>query len=817
MKKDPREETTLKIALEALIVDLRAALTEFGIAPEGNTLYPESELSDRGASHQHFFDPEHCDDGLKPDSKKITWVDANQSDYPIKVGKAYWNSAQLLKGLLEVKSTYSPVSAFAGQFKTTQEKMNACFDYMDDNRPEAGKDYRTQAPQVVDPKTFRLAKIYKKFVDVMVKDEDPLEAMRLSAANFSGGGLAASKINENKALFQKQFSLAQQALSERIGIYEARLNQNLHVEDGADRVIREEVIRSRLQKRLRKFEEYCDAVDQSVSQTRQFLEGLEYREIKPAAAKVEALEERLRQLENVVEFDLQQNLDELEQEKKSVDSLYSIRDPNYALVIFSGEPESDVVRPLDPQQKEALKKEYDDAEKTLQENHEKKRAELNELKTALRKELAVQKELQKKESMPLGPSVNLSHRAIEEETEESLREAQEVLKTIVDQTPLEYRTASFFVMGNKTRHVFGDLSDIKKSIRALNERLEVVRQHKSALNEVLSELKGASIPITDVLFSKIKSAMGWKDAEASQWEYLKQSQGVVGRLGVMIRYSTAPIDQINQAVAKELVEVEKEEEHLQGEIERYRVEQTQHQVEFSGLVRDAENAFVREFQTLMNELESGIQDPDLLESLQQSRKDTEVMSEQLFGKNEAHQQLFEEFDRRYQSLAKPAVSVEAKQELAEDTAPQKRTELYERYFGEKGLGSEYIEARSKAILYKFKDKLQAAVTKKSDVSERFEYLSEISKQLEVYGKTGDPEIIMILRGKIQQELRDEKKFPSRVTSMLKSKKSESEPDTKTLRGVLERLDRDLKNELSRRISEPQEGKENVDDSRSSKK
>jgi len=177
--EDERKQTILKIALEMLISDLRVVLKEFGQEPKGDALYTDKELTDLSASHQQFYDSQHCDGGQRP--QKGNWVDANQSSYSVNVAKAYWNSAQLLKTLLEVQKTWSPVTAFRSLFEDSQTKMNACFDYMDDTKLTEGEVYRTQAPQVVDQRSLRLAKIYKKFVDMMIADPDPMKAFVLSA------------------------------------------------------------------------------------------------------------------------------------------------------------------------------------------------------------------------------------------------------------------------------------------------------------------------------------------------------------------------------------------------------------------------------------------------------------------------------------------------------------------------------------------------------------------------------------------------------------------------------------------------------------
>jgi hypothetical protein len=109
--------------------------------------------------------------------------------------------------------------------------MDANFKYMDDMLVPEDAEFRTQSPQVVDERTLSLAKSYKKFVDAVLTDTDPMKDIRETARKFTGGFFAFGTINSYKQRFRSQFQAANRYLSERIRQYEAPLSENILLSD----------------------------------------------------------------------------------------------------------------------------------------------------------------------------------------------------------------------------------------------------------------------------------------------------------------------------------------------------------------------------------------------------------------------------------------------------------------------------------------------------------------------------------------------------------------------------------------------------------
>jgi len=232
----------LKVELDNFLQELKGILIEMGLEPIDNEPLALNGRTHYEESHQDFYDLKRFEQLADNPEQQAqikqamensgkNWVDANQSDYPIKVAIAYWNSALAFKGVVnaEPSKNASTVMGFKDIFIRAQQEMDANFKYMDDMLVPEDAEFRTQTPQVVDERTLRLAKSYKKFVDAVLTDTDPMKDIRVTAKKFTGGFLAFGTINSYKQRFRSQFQVASRFLSERIGQYEAPLSENFQL------------------------------------------------------------------------------------------------------------------------------------------------------------------------------------------------------------------------------------------------------------------------------------------------------------------------------------------------------------------------------------------------------------------------------------------------------------------------------------------------------------------------------------------------------------------------------------------------------------
>jgi hypothetical protein len=234
-------------ALETLLKDLMTNFNQFGITDaSGQKFQPqpfdpsalkEFPLAEFGLdkledSHLAFYDPEHCD-GIKNmtagkraaiDEKR---VNANQHEYRNNVGRALWNTA--LRAHMLNKNPKSSIPGIVGHIGFVDSNNK----YLDDVRVEnkgpravgVKPSILSRAPHIVDERTLAFGKSYQKFIDAMAKNPDPL-----ADAKYNAGWLFTSKIEEGTPNAIAGFITTQSVLSDRIALYEARLNENISEE-----------------------------------------------------------------------------------------------------------------------------------------------------------------------------------------------------------------------------------------------------------------------------------------------------------------------------------------------------------------------------------------------------------------------------------------------------------------------------------------------------------------------------------------------------------------------------------------------------------
>jgi hypothetical protein len=329
----------------------------------------------------------------------------------------------------------------------------------------------------------------------------------------------------------------------------------------------------------------------------------------------------------------------------------------------------------------------------------------------------------------------------------------------------------------------------------LHIKMKELGKDKIALGELAKELKAANIPVSEALFSKLKNALKWSETEEKTWSHIKQAPGFAGMLSVAVRWTTDPKLELNKAVEHRLAQLEKQEEGMHEQMVLLRQEQSVLHAEFKGNITKASEKFEDAIRQCIGEIPAISERVEERQILEEARKGLEKLGEQLFGENDKHKAMFAEFDQ----LAKPK---SVTQEFPEDVRPERRQELYEKFFGENGLEKKYLEQRKSKSLVKIVDKFKDKVGVTSEEKIRIQYFSEVKVILKQYQETGNPEILSDLLVKIQLDL-DEKDFFKSLSAPPKKnwteKRSSSNDNIDSMRGFLDRFVTSLKDEFATRM------------------
>jgi hypothetical protein len=805
---EEKSSVGLKSALKTLKDDLREVLKKFDIEPKGDVLFPIAELSDQTESHQNFYDPLHCDGiAIDPETRQLAekngFVDANQSDYPLKVAKAYWNATlSLYDVLIAEPGMFSTVNEFRKKFEGAMESMNKNFAYIDD---QLVNNYQSQTPRVVDQRTLGLAKIYQQFVGTMMKDSDPLQDIRSQAALYRGGalGVIVDEINKNRNYFETQFKNSMATLNQRIGVYEARINENI-VDPQTEKVtLRTEKLKYDADKLMQAPLEFRDKAKEIIASIENFHHTEFYKSLPDTKSKIEALEQKMTLIDSLSDVDVAQNIQNLEKMIRDLDILYINLNVSYAQSIYSGELSVDqIIVPLQSNIKDELRNEFEKHVELLHQNKavvEERSQKLHSIKKSLEAELKEQRSLLKSEALSTRGAVVLAQMNIDSSDFNTLREDQTFVSDLINKNKAllgdsEFENTLINLQNNLTEMIL-----IREKYLHEENSLESLGNSKTDTEQLAEYLSTAKIPIDENHFALLEKELGWSAFDKEKWAYITEKQGWTGGWGVTFGLSQDPLLSLRGEVNNRLLDIQKQESDLKEDQSQLSKRQVEIQEEFEISVKESEATFgvllsylYRDIQKLPTDNEE--QRTEIFDKVQKLKK----LGQQLFGKNPLHQALFEEITQEYY---KPP----------EDKEPNKREELFDQYFGEKGKVKAYLDSRK---FFSVRDKLVEKTTGSSDTLERTGYLDQLRSLCDQYRKTGKLEVLIQLQAQVNQDLEENKfvarKTPpmARIEAFKKARKPESEPDPKpapspkSMNALLKNLQSAVREELNRRIPGP---------------